>query len=248
MHLPVARAHRAVLAALAFGVAPLCGTTALAQAAAKPAAASVKDLPLEEVEATGSTPYFAIFFTGDGNFAELDKGVSGELTSRGIPVVAFNQRSYLYNGKTPDQTGADLARIMAWYREHWKRDTVVVIGYSRGAGTAPFAVNRLPPAQRGAVKAVALIGPEMTAGFKFRWRDLLSNKPAPDELPMMPELQRLGLPALCVFGSAERDTPCREVSAPWVPIKIIGDHYFDDEYQTIGRRIARFVLTDLARK
>ena len=206
---------------------------------------SVADLPLDEVPATGDSRLFAVFFTGDGNFASLDQGVSAELAARGIPVVAFGQRSYLWSRKSPEQTGADLARILTWYRFKWHRDTVVIIGYSRGAGTAPIAVNRLPPSVRGMVKAVALIGAENTAGLLFRFRDVITNTPAKDELPMAPEFARLvGTPLLCFYGEDEKDSPCPALAPPVVVVKMAGGHYFKHEYEVIGQRIAGFALGD----
>jgi len=221
--------------------------------AARPVAASqeqapnvsVADLPLDEAVTTADSRVFAVFFTGDGNFAALDQGVSAELTARGIPVVAFNQRSYLWSRKSPEQAGADLGRVLTWYRYKWHRDTVVIIGYSRGAGTAPIAVNRLPPSLRGMVKAVALIGAESTAGLLFRWRDLVSTTPAKDELPMAPELARLvGTPLLCFYGADEKDSPCPTLPPPMIPVKFPGGHYFKHDYEVIGRRIAEFALGD----
>lgn len=206
---------------------------------------SVADLPLDEVMATGESRLFAVFFTGDGNFAALDQGVSAELTARGIPVVAFNQRSYLWSRKSPAQAGADLGRILTWYRYKWHRDTVVIIGYSRGAGTAPIAVNRLPPSVRGMVKGVAVIGAESTAGLLFRWRDIVSTTPAKDELPMAPEFARLvGTPLLCFYGEDEKDSPCPALPPPMIPVKFPGGHYFKHDYEVIGQRIAAFALGD----
>lgn len=233
-----------LLAALAVAVASRASSQS-ARTQAVQSLRSVDDLPLDEVAAKGDSRLFAVFFTGDGNFAALDKGVAAELTNRGIPVVAFNQRTYLWSAKSPAQTGADLARILAWYRATWRRDSVVIIGYSRGAGTAPFAMNRLPADVRGMVAAVALIGPERTAGLKFRWRDLVSTTPAPDELPLMPELTKLtGSPLLCFYGSEEKDSPCPELAPPALRVQMTGGHYFEHEYQRIGQRIAAFVLGD----
>jgi type IV secretory pathway VirJ component len=204
---------------------------------------SIADLPLVEVKATGESRLFAVLLTGDGNFAALDKGVAAELTDRGIPVVAFNQRSYLWSAKSPEQAGADLGRIMAWYSAKWHRDSVVIVGYSRGAGTAPFAVNRLPAALRGMVKAVALVGPENTALLHFRMRDLVSSALTPEDLPLMPELKKLeGTPMICFYGADEKNTPCPELAPPVVIVRLVGGHYFANEYQMIGRRIALFAL------
>ena len=206
-------------------------------------ATGLGDLPLNEVTTRAAGRVFAVFMTGDGGWVALDEGVSAQLADRGIPVVGFNQRSYLWSAKTPDQTGADLARIIAAYRTAWHRDTVIIIGYSRGAGVAPFAVNRLPAALRGTVKAVVLIGAEHTAGFHFRMRDLLRNAPAPDDVPVMPELRRLGATTVvCFYGAEESDTLCPELAPPAIVVKMSGGHHLDGAYAEIGKRIVTIAL------
>ncbi|MFA6167330.1 MAG: AcvB/VirJ family lysyl-phosphatidylglycerol hydrolase [Gemmatimonadaceae bacterium] len=221
---------------------------AAARSNARAQAAALADLPLTEVPATGAPTtavpttgagrIFAVFLTGDGGWVALDQGVSAQLAAAGIPVVGFNQRTYLWTAKTPDQAAADLARIITVYRARWHRDSVLVIGYSRGAGVAPFAVNRLPPHLRGAVKAVVLIGSEHTAGFHFRMRDLLRSTPAPDDVPLMPEIQKLGAtPLACFYGADEADTICPDLAPPAVVVKMSGGHHLDGAYGEIGRRI-----------
>ena len=199
---------------------------------------SLADLPLNEVNAVGNRGVFAVFLTGDGGWVAIDEGISNELAARGIPVVGWNQRSYLWSGKTPDRAAADLARIIAAYRVRWRRDSVIVIGYSRGAGIAPFAVNRLPDAQRGTVQLVALIGAEHEAGFHFRMRDLFNSAPAPDDVLVMPEVRRLGAARLiCFYGEGEDNTLCPDLAPPAVVVKMSGGHHLDGAYGEIGRRI-----------
>ncbi len=217
-------------------------TLALPFAAARAQLPSVADLPLTEVPAKGTGHLLAVFLTGDGGWVALDQGVSAELAAAGIPVVGFNQRSYLWAGKTPDQAAADLARIITTYGAHWHRDSVIVIGYSRGAGIAPFAVNRLPPAMRGTVKLVVLIGSEHLADFHFRMRDLISSAPAPDAVPLMPEIRQLGaVPLLCFYGEDEKDSICRDLAPPAVVVKMSGGHHLDGAYPEIGKRILAIV-------
>jgi type IV secretory pathway VirJ component len=225
---------------------------ASARADARAQAAALADLPLTEVPAigapgaaastTGAGRIFAVFLTGDGGWVALDQGVSAQLAAAGIPVVGFNQRTYLWTAKTPDQAAADLARIITAYRAGWHRDSVLVIGYSRGAGIAPFAVNRLPPHLRGIIKAVVLIGSEHTAGFHFRMRDLLTSTPAADAVPLMPEIRKLGAtPLACFYGAEEKDTICPDLAPPALVVKMSGGHHLDGAYQEIGRRILTLV-------
>lgn len=207
-------------------------------AAASAQVPSVADLPLTEVSAKGNGHLFVVFLTGDGGWVTLDQGVAAELAEAGMPVVGFNQRIYLWSAKSPAQTGADLARVITAYRARWQRDSVLVIGYSRGAGVAPFAVNRLPTELRRRVVGLVLIGSEHTASFHFRMRDLISSTPSPDDRPMMPEIRLLGaLPLLCFYGDEEKDTICPDLSPPAMSVRMKGGHHLDGAYGEIGRRV-----------
>ncbi|MCX5760808.1 MAG: cutinase family protein [Gemmatimonadetes bacterium] len=224
--------------ALALALSAVGAATAWAQGA-RP---SVADLPLTEVSTTGRSHVFVVFLSGDGGWVALDQGVSAELSARGIPVIGLNSRVYLWSGKTPAETARDLARLITVYRTKWGRDSVVVVGYSRGAGIAPFAVNRLPAALRGTVKAVVLIGAEHGAGFHFRMRDLLRSGPGPDDVPVMPEIRALGAtPLICFYGEDEPDTICPGLALPHVVVKMSGGHHLDGQYGEIGKQILALI-------
>lgn len=232
---------RLVLLAAA-GLAMTFAPPARAQGLKRHIPFGIAHLPLTEVPATGPGDVLAVFLTGDGGWTTLERGVSAELRGAGIPVVGFSQLWYLLHRRTPERVGEDLGRIIATYRARWHRGSVVVIGYSRGAGIVPFAVNRLPPAQRAAVKEVVLIGAEHTAGFKLGPRELFTSKPRADEVPVMPELSRLGSATLvCFYGRRESDTLCPELPAPAIAVMMPGAHHFSGRYGEIGRRIAETV-------
>ena len=221
----------------------LAGALAVALLASG-AAAQVADLPLTEVPSAGRSRIFVVFISGDGGWAALDKSVSAALSARGYPVVGLNARTYLWSGKTPAQVGSDLGRIIRAYRQKWTRDSVVVVGYSRGAGIAPFAVNRLPAELRGAVAAVVLIGAERGAGFQFRMRDLLRSGPAGNEVPVLPEIAVLGAtPLVCFYGDDETDTLCRDLHPPAIVVRMPGGHHLDGDYASIGQRIVSAITT-----
>lgn len=203
---------------------------------------SVDDLPLVELPVKQRGTVLAIFLSGDGGWAPLVKGVSAELVRHGIPVVGLNERSYLWQRKTPEETAADLALIIGTYRRRWGRDSVVIMGYSRGAGIAPFSVNRLPPTQRNVVKSLVLIGAEHGAGFQFTFRELMGGTSSTPDVPVMPEMRRLGsTPVLCLYGEDEKDTICPELGAPAVGVKLAGGHHYDGAFGEIGRRIAEWI-------
>jgi type IV secretory pathway VirJ component len=198
----------------------------------------VADLPLIEVVAQQPSHTIAVFFSGDGGWAALDKAIAGSLQKHGVSVVGINSLKYFWRTRTPDGAAADLARVIKHYRVAWSADTVIAIGFSRGAGVMPFAVNRLTDDQRSAVKLMALVGAEHTAGFKFHPMDLLGMGSTKGEPPVMPEIEKLrGVPMICFYGEKESDTLCPELKPPHVAVKLPGGHHMDGNYAGIGDRI-----------
>ncbi len=229
-----------VAAGLLLALSPVA--QARAQGVAHVDRVSLTGFSLKEVPATGPGDFFAVFLTGDGGWTTLEKSVSPPLTAAGIPVVGFSQLWYLLRKRSPDRAAADLGRVIATYRAKWHRNSVVVIGYSRGAGIVPFAVNRLPALQREAVKVVVLLGAEHTTGFQLGIRDLFTTARRPDEVAVMPELRQIHFATIvCVYGEFEGDTLCPELPPPAILVKMPGTHHFGGKYAEIGTRIVEIV-------
>ncbi|MFI5311671.1 MAG: virulence factor family protein [Gemmatimonadales bacterium] len=219
---------------------PVRAAAALFLLASRLAAQSdVKDLPLVEVPAQSPSRTFAVFVSGDGGWAAMDREVAKALAARGVSVAGLNSLKYFWRTRSPDAVGADLARIVRHYMGAWQADSVVVIGYSRGAGIVPFMVNRVGDELRLRVRMVVLLGAEHTAGFTFHVTDLFTSGPKKGEPPVLPEIEQLGAtPVLCFYGADEDDTVCPELKPPAVSVRLPGGHHFDKNYAALGARIA----------
>jgi type IV secretory pathway VirJ component len=199
----------------------------------------VRDLPIIETVATRPGGTFAVFLSGDGGWAAIDKAVAAALRNHGVSVAGINSMKYFWRTRTPEGASADLARVIRHFNAAWHADSVIVIGYSRGAGVAPFMVNRLPEELRARVRLMALLGAEHTAGFKFHLTDLFSLGSTKGEPPVLPEIERFGTatPLICFYGADETDTICPQLTAPHEVVKLGGGHHFDGNYGAIGDRI-----------
>ena len=95
--------------------------------------ASVSGVPLTEVPATAGPdrPQFAIMFSGDGGWALLDRAVTAELAKTVCPRWA-GIRSAIWKPRQPDQVALDLERVLRKYMTDWKKERIVLIGYSFG--------------------------------------------------------------------------------------------------------------------
>src|SRR4029077_4940704 len=103
-----------------------------------PPPASLADLPVVEAIAGGSGELFAVFLSGDGGWAGIDKNVAAALVARGIAVAGLDSLRYFWTPRTPQALATDLDRIVRYYAFHWKRKRAILVGYSQGADVLPF--------------------------------------------------------------------------------------------------------------
>ena len=189
---------------------------------------ALSDLPITEVPATAKeADIFAVMISGDGGWAGLDQGVSGELAAHGIPVVGLNSLKYFWHARTADSTAADVTRIVEQYAARWHKQSVLLIGYSFGADVMPFVFNRLPAATRARVASVSLLGLGPAATFEVTVGEWLPGADDKGE-PIVPEVARMpAIPLLCVMGDGERNSSCPKLQRPDLTVRLIGDgHHF----------------------
>ncbi|HEX9163156.1 MAG TPA: AcvB/VirJ family lysyl-phosphatidylglycerol hydrolase [Thermoanaerobaculia bacterium] len=189
-------------------------------------------IPLVEYgpKGTEQSPYFAVFVTGDGGWRKIDVKVSDVLRDAGMPVVGILANSYFARERTPEETGRDLDRVIRDYQAKWQRKRVIVIGYSRGAEAVPFMINNLPPDTRANVALAVLLGPSTTTSFRIH---------KPDRYPVLPAVRQLtGVPIVCVVGTLEKHSVCRDLPPPPATVVTIdGGHHFGGDYRQIGHAI-----------
>jgi type IV secretory pathway VirJ component len=201
-------------------------------------AGALPDLPLVDISAQKPGSLFAVIWSGDGGWRDLDKSIGEILARRGVPVVGVDCLRYFWHAQTPDQVATDLARIVAAARTAWKTPDLLLIGYSFGADVLPFAVNRLPADVRSHLVLLSLLGLEANAPFEIEVTGWLGQ--TDEEAPLvMPELLRLDLSRLqCVYGEDEEDSLCPTPELAKAEIvKVAGGHHFDEDYEKLADRI-----------
>jgi type IV secretory pathway VirJ component len=211
----------------------------LPAAGVPPAATPLADLPLVELPAERAGNVFAVIYSGDGGWRDIDKQIGEQLAQHAVPVVGVDSLRYFWRAKTPEQVARDLQRIVDHYGTAWRTPSVALIGYSFGAGILPFAYNRLPATDRARVALLALLGVEHRAAFEFKLSGWLGSGASDEVAPVLPEVQRLppGL-LLCVYGEDEPDTLCRDPALSGAEIvRTAGGHHFDGDYRALAQRI-----------
>ena len=199
------------------------------------------DLPLVEARAAIPGHTMALVMSGDGNWAESVKEITRALNRDGISVIGLKARAYLTSGptRTPESLTRDVLSILEAYGRAWQADTVLMIGYSRGANLLPFVLNRLPPAWTAKVGMLALISGGRNASFEFHLTDLVSNRARPTDLALAPEVERItGVRVLCVYGSDDENAVCPALRSGAARILARpGGHHMDKDFEALGEAI-----------
>lgn len=201
---------------------------------------SLTDLPLVEVARQGAgSDTLAVIISGDGGWAGIDRDIAGSLSRKGLDVVGLNSLQYFWTRRTPEEASRDLDRILRHYLKQWKKERVILIGYSFGADVLPFMISRLPSDLSNQIALVVLMGLDEKIDFEFHLSDWISGSADTHALPVLPEVKKLkGKKLLCLQGSEENDSLCRRLDSTLAKTIILqGGHHFGGDYDGISRII-----------
>ncbi len=198
------------------------------------------DVALDEVDAAAGTSgdTLAVLLTGDGGWAEIDKGIAGALAARGIPVLGWSSLEYYWSPRTPETAARDLEAVLRHYLVAKGKSRILLVGFSFGADVLPFLASRLPADLKSRVAGIALIGLSMHAQFEFHVSGWLGGHGDPN-FPTGPEVARLkGLPVLCLQGQDDDDSACRGIPAGYARTMVLpGGHHLGGDYARVGALI-----------
>jgi type IV secretory pathway VirJ component len=210
------------------------------QMIASPTLTGLQDLPLIEVLAgEHATNFMAVLISGDGGWASLDKGIAQLLSENGIAVIGLNSLKYFWQAHTPDETSRDILRIVQYYMSVWKKEKLILIGYSMGADVLPFIINRLPQSIRERISLSVFLGLSYTADFEFHFSNWLGTFNNKSSLAVKPEFLKLtGIKKLCCYGEEDKDALCKDLDHNQARIMVIqGGHRLGGNSQPIVEEI-----------
>ncbi|HET7753768.1 MAG TPA: AcvB/VirJ family lysyl-phosphatidylglycerol hydrolase [Anaeromyxobacteraceae bacterium] len=203
--------------------------------AAPPEASPVSDLPVVEVAPVIQGNMLAILVTGDGGWASIDRALADRLAGAGVGVVGLDSLRYFWSRKTPEQLGADLHRLVVHYCATWRRDRVLLLGYSRGADVLPVGVAHLGADVLDRVRLVALLGPSLDAELEIHVADLFQG--GPKGTPILGDARAIPTALLCVYGSEESAESVCPLLAGRPATRVValpGGHHFDGDYDAVA--------------
>lgn len=202
--------------------------------------ADVSQLPIVEVPASGGTTSdtLAVLITGDGGWAGLDREVSARFAAQGIPVVGLDSLSYFWTKRSPNETAQAIETTLAHYMAAWKKQRIILVGYSFGADVMPFVVNRLNADLQKRVRIMALIVPSQTAQFEFHVAEW-AGVDLGDSMPNLPEMQKArSINTICIYGTEEKDSLCPKLESLGAKILgLPGGHQVGGDYGRLVQEI-----------
>ncbi len=225
----------------------LAGTDSAFDTRATSTAADLQDLPLtlhHIAEAPVSDTY-AIFLSGDGGWANFDKEISQRLAAQGVPVVGISSLRYMWREKTPEHIAHDLTRIDQHFSKQFDRNRVLILGFSLGANTLPFAAPHLPTDLQNRLAGLGLIAPETRTGFEIVVGGWLGQETGAFEVaPAIAALDTVLSPAqiMCLYGTKERVSACPVSDLPGMQaIAFEGGHHLGKDYDAVVQNLLQLL-------
>lgn len=196
--------------------------------------------PPRVAEFPSATPgtRLAVILTGDAGARTTVRDLAHLLARAGLPTIAVAATG---DSDGPRGASASVDRLLRDHLARWDRQRVLLIGYSRGAGMAPFVANRLDGDLRRRIDAMVLVGLTPRVSFRRTWTDRWRRGPRPTDLPVLPELERLrGIPLLCLYHELEeRDSFCSALDGGSLQREV---RPLDDDGESEGTEVARRAL------
>ncbi len=172
----------------------------------------------------------------------LTSSLSDWLAARGIPVAGISSLRYMWQEKRPEQIAADLVRIDSHFRRAFRQDKILLLGFSLGASTLPFAAAVLPEDFLARLAGVGLIAPETHTGFEIVVGGWLGRQTGSVEVAPAIDVLAASLPperVLCLYGLKETVSACPLVRQPGAQrLGFNGGHPLGKDYSRIADALA----------
>jgi type IV secretory pathway VirJ component len=189
------------------------------------------DLPVITYSSSDSaSKKLMILFSGDGGWLNFEDQLGSGFAAEGFETIGFNSRTYFWTSKTPQQTADDVMQLISKYSLLYKTNRIYLCGYSFGADVVPFIYNRLVPAIKNKVVAIALLSPFASSDFMVHTSDLLNISGDDKPYKVKPETEAIKIPVFCFYGERESPKPLASVQKRNFSLRILpGDHHYSTE-------------------
>ena len=207
-------------------------------------AAQAPDIPVIELAAPETdNDVLAVVISGDGGWADLDRDFGRAFQSKGVSTLGFDCLKYFWTVRKPAEVSRDLEILLRRYLRDWKKQRILLVGYSFGASWLPILVNRLPADLQQRIALVTLLAPARFVNVEIKVGDWIHEVHRDGALDSTTEAGRLHLPVLCVYGADEEaDSLCPLLRGPNIRIeRVPGGHHFNNDYGPLENLILKLL-------
>lgn len=198
------------------------------------------DLPLNVIPSKKNDAMpLMLFISGDGGWTSFDEGVTEKLSEKGIPVIGLDAQKYFWQARTPEETAAEITKVLQYYLSVWNKKSLVLCGYSFGADIIPYLLTRMPPNLNQMLKSAVMMSPDPSADFEIHISDMLSFGSNDENYDVLAELKKSAAKqVVCIFGEEENSDDPKLFKAAGASIKLLpGTHHYEDDYIAIAQEI-----------
>ncbi len=202
-------------------------------------AQSIEDrFPLSVINATGNKRLI-FYFSGDGGINNFTENLCDQLGAKGYTVIRFNSRKYFWTKKTPEQIAKDAGEIITYYLSLYNKKDFSLVGYSFGADAAVYLANRLPKNMQQKLVSATLLSPSLATDFTVKFSDLLGIENNKGAYETLPEVNKIAVPLLFIFGEEENKTFYNAIASKKNIRRILlpGSHKFNNDITKVVNTI-----------
>src|SRR5215471_3212570 len=116
-------------------------------------------LPLSLYSSSDTTKPIIFYISGDGGFNKFSTSFMQTLNKKGYAVIGLDARSYFWTQKKPKEAASAIEAAIDESNKQWKRNNIVLIGYSFGADVAPFMLTNFSTPLASKVSRLILLSP-----------------------------------------------------------------------------------------
>jgi type IV secretory pathway VirJ component len=194
-------------------------------------------LPLSLYSSTDTSKPIIFYISGDGGFNKFSTSFMQTLNKQGYAVIGLNAKDYFWTPKKPKEAAVAMEAAIDESNRQWKRNSIVLIGYSFGADVAPFMLTNFSNALASKVSRLILLSPSPKTDFEVHVMQMLGwGKSSGESVPA--EINKIIKPVVFIVGDDEKEFPFSQLAIKNKQIiKMPGGHHYDGDVNALSKQI-----------
>ena len=196
------------------------------------------NLPLSLYSSSDTTKPLIFYISGDGGLNKFSNSFMQMLNKHGYAVIGLNAKDYFWTQKKPKEAARAIEAAIDESNKQWKRNNIVLIGYSFGADVAPFMLTNFSSGLASKVSRLILLSPSPKTDFEIHVMQMLGwGKSAGESVPA--EINKISKPVIFIIGDDEKEFPFAQLTIKNKEIiKMPGGHHYDGDVTALSKQIA----------